>query len=263
MIRPCIGRGGKRLIKSFNKYWSNNPESPWNFSLRSAQRQTQDMDGKGVLHGTLQYSPAFAVALHQVCIAETSRLMAEGVHFSEGRPENLSGSGTQILCVGPRLNHFFPQLKLREEGGELSRFKVTNSLTTMISGSGFHAAPWDETHIIGGSTRWTDSPPYPTHEASGQLAVPMSALLPDHEPTPTLFSWRGVRAIHASDRLPIVGAVPGGSHTWVLGGLGSKGLLWGPYAARLLVHAILAGQEVPRPVSTRRLPLQFWSRKKH
>ena len=51
------------------------------------------------------------------------------------------------------------------------------------------------------------------------------------------------------DHLPLVGRMPGGEGrppVWVLGALGSKGALWAPLCAKLLVGQI-SGQCAPEP----------------
>ena len=55
--------------------------------------------------------------------------------------------------------------------------------------------------------------------------------------------WEGERMVTEGQRLPYAGPLPGQKNAFVLGGLGSKGMLYGPIAAKDLADQILRGAE--------------------
>jgi len=181
------------------------------------------------------------------------RLGSEGVHFVEKVPDEWStdAEATYILCPGRKLRAWLPRLRLAEEGGELGLFETNTPLDILMSGGGFHIGPMDPQTVVVGATRWTGDPAQPPEQALLELSRKGKDLWPDLGPG--IQAWRGVRCVHPGDRLPIAGAIPGHARRWLLGALGSKGLLWGPLAARALVEAICHDSIIPEALSTDRL----------
>ncbi len=66
------------------------------------------------------------------------------------------------------------------------------------------------------------------------------------------YRWSGTMGFSA-DSLPIIGALPGRSNLYLLGGYTGHGIGWGMKAGQLLARLILEG-EAPRWVSARRFP---------
>lgn len=63
--------------------------------------------------------------------------------------------------------------------------------------------------------------------------------------------WAGVR-VTLPDRYPVTGPHPGHKNLFIIGALGSRGLLTGRYLAGLLTHHIFLGSEIPDNVSVQR-----------
>ena len=160
----------------------------------------------------------------------------------------------RILCVGRHLQSWFPELPTHTEGGALGTFSTDTPLHTLLSGGG-HIAPASKTTLVAGATRWTDTPET-TDQSWSTLRRIATGLWPDVGAP--LHLWHGVRSIVKTDRLPLSGAIPDCPDTYVLGAFGSKGLLWGPYAAHSLAQRLIHGTEVPPALSTDRLPRFCW-----
>ena len=241
MVRPSSASGASRLYASWQRVWENQPHPTLNISARADK--------------TVTYSPCYSVRLGPLCSAWIQRLVDSGVHLHPTKVmDPFATSGQRIFCTGHRLGTWFPNLKVHTEGGELGTFGTHKPLDTLISGGG-HIAPETPTSIVAGATRWTEAP------TDKQAAWPVLKNIADRlwpHVGPPLNLWQGARCIVKSDRLPLTGAVPNCPDTYVLGAFGSKGLLWGPYAAHCLAQLIIAQTEVPLSLSTDRLPQVQW-----
>jgi len=71
------------------------------------------------------------------------------------------------------------------------------------------------------------------------------------EKSNTVEQWSGVR-VTVQDRKPVIGAHPGKKGLYIIGALGSKGLLMGRFLSELLVENILEGNKIDDLVSTKR-----------
>ncbi|MCG2590033.1 NAD(P)/FAD-dependent oxidoreductase [Rhodohalobacter sulfatireducens] len=67
----------------------------------------------------------------------------------------------------------------------------------------------------------------------------------------TVEQWSGVR-VTVQDRKPVIGAHPKKEGLYIIGALGSKGLLMGRFLSELLVENILEGNQIDDLVSTKR-----------
>lgn len=67
----------------------------------------------------------------------------------------------------------------------------------------------------------------------------------------TKHQFVGIRPT-SPDRKPIIGPHPTISGLWLLNGLGSKGVSYGPWAAALLLAALKSGSEIPAEVNIKR-----------
>ena len=83
-------------------------------------------------------------------------------------------------------------------------------------------------------------------------------MLPNLPHYRVLRQWRGIRCVYFGDRSLLTGPVPKQQGLWTLGALGTKGLLWGPLGAKLLVDSILHRREIPEPLSTLRTEAEEW-----
>lgn len=154
-----------------------------------------------------------------------------------------------LLCVGASLPDWFPALPLAVNGGELLvlRPERPEALPMIVSGGGHIAPGRDGTWVAGSSylrpedgydlerspASWRDD-----EETIQAVRGLLARLIPCVEDTPVEAIWRQRRAVFLTDRLPLAGPVPGSPGLFVLGALGSKGLLWGPRLAQCLLRDI-------------------------
>ena len=241
MERPFESLGGERLRASYDKYWADGANR-W-FSIQMNEDETG-----------LRYGPCYAVRLGQLRKIWKERLQADGVSFDKA-PVPRGWKGPLVLCPGRGLKEWFPKLPLTREGGELVTYSSEHHLTNLMSGGGVHIGPFGAGAVVGGSTRWTGEPPKLESQVDG-LTQQLRALWPH---TGTVSGvWRGMRAIHQTDRLPLAGPIPSRPKTWVVAALGSKGLLWGPLAARVATDHLSQGTPLPEAISTARIAPGRW-----
>ena len=118
-----------------------------------------------------------------------------------------------------------------------------------------HVGPCGTDRMVGGSTRWTGEPP-PVRNHVPELRQQLERLWPHIEDVVDV--WQGMRAIHQTDRLPLAGPIPSRARTWVVAALGSKGLLWGPIAAKATVAHLHEAEPVPAGIGTERISPKRW-----
>ena len=242
MMRPLDRPGADRLLRSHAEHWGDaNPD--WG-------KIWHDRDNNAIAYG-----PCFAVALGPLRDFWKARLEARDVKF-DATLDPQHWKGPRVLCPGKGLGQWFPELELSLEGGELATFETGTPLDTLFSGGGVHLGPLKGNLVVGGSTRWSgDEVPSPELQIPA-LKEKLVELWPHLERVESI--WQGMRTIHPVDRLPIAGIVPTLTDTWVVGALGSKGLLWGPLAARSVALNITDGAPVPHALSSERIDANAW-----
>jgi glycine/D-amino acid oxidase-like deaminating enzyme len=251
MTRPIQGANHDRLVRSYQQHWENNP-APW-LQVRIEHDPDQ-----------LVYGPCFAVALGELCLRWIAQLTTAGLTIRTGTCEAITKGGQHILvdgellhtkqvilCNGRNLGRYLPNNPLINEGGELGSFHVQHPLPQLVSQAGLHVGPLEVNTVVVGSTRWDTCPEEPPSAALPELQNKMEIIL-GQTLTP-LSAWRGVRAIYPTDRLPIAGKIPGYESAYALGALGSKGLLWGPLAAKALAEQLTNNTAIDEALSLNRL----------
>lgn len=136
-----------------------------------------------------------------------------------------------------------------------------DSPSQMVAGATFEYCPegaLEREFILSGG-----GPPN-AHEANGRLAGPLREIIPGLE-----HYWEGkaaesgLRALPPRSPLgsiPLAGklqGVPGDAEMWMLGGLGSRGLLHHAYLGKLVAQAVVAGNERLVPGDARRIVMQL------
>ena len=128
-----------------------------------------------------------------------------------------------------------------------------------MSINGLHIAPaQDPSRLVIGSTRWSADQPIPKEEGKQELMHRSREMLPMLPSCTVQRQWRGIRCVYWGDRSLLTGPVPGRQGLWSLGALGTKGLLWGPLGAKIVVESILHGKEAPESLSTLRTEAKLW-----
>lgn len=279
MVRPLLGgKTAKRLQKSYEKFWEGKTGGDATVERWSWEEVEEKFPFFKPSEGAIVYEPNFSIDLAGVLRGVRARLEASGVDFCPQKARSCVRKdgvwlisledGTVlrtrdlILAPGSALASLFPSLPGQVECGELMRLRPDFSAEQMclVSASGSYLAPCEDRSWVVGATRlppeaWETRRPEEAEEDLRERAARFSLKIGEGERREI---WRGVRFTFVGDRLPLAGPVPGFEGLFVLGALGSKGLLWGPWAAECLVAHLLQGKEIPGSVSSLRAGEGAW-----
>lgn len=143
-----------------------------------------------------------------------------------------------VFCegYGLKLNPFFNYLPLNGTKGELLSIKAKDlKETNIIKSSVFIIPIGNDLYRVGATYKWQDKTNLPTEEAKLELLEKLETfLLCDYSLEDHV---AGVRPT-VTDRRPLVGQHPKLENVYVLNGLGSRGVMIAPYAARQLLDLI-------------------------
>lgn len=137
---------------------------------------------------------------------------------------------------GLHANPYFNDLPLDGTKGELLIIKAPNlDLDVVIKSSVFILPIGNDLYKVGATYDWKDKTNTPTEEGKQELIEKLSELIScDFE---VVKHFAGVRPT-VKDRRPLVGTHPENSHLHVLNGLGTRGVMLGPYLANELFQHI-------------------------
>lgn len=298
MLRVTRGaRRGKRYLKSYAS--SHHLYSPLMSHERLDEREALDLCPQLArdTEGAIVYGPTFCVALGKLLPLIREDLHLEGVKAIHKKALSIQTDKHQnptihlegqtiieasrvILACGPSLAQFFPSLELGVNGGELLVVEAPQARRhdVMISAGG-HISPMPEVSpntLVMGSSYLRPTPgmppddPHAFHRPDAEAIDQVSQLIANFYPSVLEANvaqlWRGRRTVYLPDKHPLVGSIPTMHNVFVLGALGSKGLLWAPLAATSLARQILAPEHAPPiPVacSTTRVPHEQWLTTNH
>ncbi len=173
-------------------------------------------------------------------------LQAEGVIFSEG--------------FGLRSNPFFNYLPLEGNKGELLEIYAPDLKESRVIKGGVFIIPTGADHYLAGATYSRSyAGAEPTAEAREKLLKGLHKFVQcDFEVTR---QWAGIRPT-VPDRRPLVGVHPEYSSLYVINGMGSRGVLIAPYAARCLAGLILRAEPLPEGLDCNRFSHGYQRSKK-
>ena len=137
---------------------------------------------------------------------------------------------------GLHANPFFNDLPLDGTKGELLLIKAPNlKLDAVIKSSVFILPIGNDTYKVGATYDWSDKTNTPTAAGKQELVDKLAELIScDYE---ILQHFAGVRPT-VKDRRPLVGTHPEYPQLHVLNGLGTRGVMLGPYLANQLFEHI-------------------------
>ena len=269
MLRPLKGEAGERLKRSYERAKEAGELGFVEMNLedqKEAQTAFPELAHEG---GILSYSPGFSVALGDVMARLAEEQVSRGIrsHGKIVRLERKNGSWTAysatetwtanhiIFASGASLQEWFPRLSGQIEGGHLLRV-LENPIQAMVSRGDIHLCPSAEGAVLG-ATRWAEGQPAPEpKEAAEDLRLRGESLVKASLTAGAL--WEGKRLVSGGDRLPWVGSIPGVEGASLIGGLGSKGLLYAPLAVTRLVGWLQEAQALPHEMRTDCFAPRFW-----
>lgn len=153
---------------------------------------------------------------------EYNGIKAKNIVFAEG--------------FGLHQNPFFNFLPLDGTKGELLKIHAPNlKLDYCLNSSLFILPIGNDNYKVAATYNWTDKDSLPTEEGKKELLDKLDAII-NCEYT-VLEHFAGVRPT-VLDRRPLVGEHPIHKSMYILNGLGTRGVMLGPYLAQLLFDSI-------------------------
>ena len=270
MWRPLKGSNLKRLSQSHQDWWvqggKHTSENPWIENPPTIDYVSEnDLDRVPTFntpYPTLKTGPAFAIdaaelypIIHQgfaqqginITNQTVSRIVKTDDKWSIETKTQSKSFNKVILAFGRQSQTWFPHLDISLQSGSL--MKATPNLSAKIESlslNGLHIGQHHDGDWVFGSTRWSDNQPSIADEQR-ELISKLTQTLP-FSPDMNIDQgsiWSGTRTIYGSDRMPLCGELPQHRNIFVLTALGSKGWLWGPWSANLLVKRIVDNQTNP------------------
>ena len=257
IIRPI--KLNNRLWKSFARHWRGAPDQWASVKLQSQDLEEYSCFSQGIQDGVLVCTPAYAVDMDLLRKSLIKNLQHRGVEYKQQEISHVTRRSDKlyvqtqaafdrvILAMGSTTLDWFPDAQLTVQGGSLLKIPISEPLPYLLSINGLHLGAHQDGDWVIGSTRWAEKP-----TASVEKEDIFSRLSPICRATPTVGSgklWSGIRCIYPSDRLPLCGELPHQKGVFVLTALGSKGLLWGPLAAKLLCNNVCFGSPISPALS--------------
>jgi glycine oxidase len=152
-----------------------------------------------------------------------------------------------IFCEGSAAsqNPFFKNLKFKHSKGEVLELKnpVLN-LTEIIRGEVFVMPVGEDRYKVGATYIWDELNEKITDSARDELLVKLRNIISTH--FEVLNQKAGIRpTMH--DRKPVIGLIPDNVQIGIFNGLGSKGVLLGPYFAKQFVSFLIENSTYIHP----------------
>ncbi|MBL7968064.1 MAG: FAD-binding oxidoreductase [Prolixibacteraceae bacterium] len=152
-----------------------------------------------------------------------------------------------IFCEGAAAseNPFFSQLNFKHSKGEVLELHIPElSLETIISNEIF-VMPVENNHFrVGATYGWDNLNWEPTPSAREELQTKLKTFI--DQPLEFINHSAGIRpTMH--DRKPVVGLLPHQPEIGIFNGLGSKGVLLGPYFAHQFAEYLTGNSEYIHP----------------
>ncbi len=295
MIRPDRGgRKGKRFVKTYLK-GAASYHADMHHELLSGQEAIEEVV-TGLRDDTqraVRYGPTYCTAPGALLPLLLADLLKEGINHlpyhidfikqsarskwslhSDDIAEPVAQATHVFLAMGSSLRLWFPELDVHLNGGELAVLEAASGveLACMISGGG-HISPMPACE----PGRWVMGSTYlrpeeglgeedegafwrSDEEAITQLREMIGSFYPAVHTAPMTRIWRGRRVVYTPDKHPLVGPHPEHEGVYILGALGSKGLLWAPLMAHQLVRLMCDGgvSRLSQPCDAARAPKMAW-----
>ena len=147
-------------------------------------------------------------------------------------------------------NPFFKQLPLNVAKGEVLTIEAPELKASVILKSSVFVIPEkDDLYTVGATYNWDDSTNIPTEVAKKELVEKLKELITC--PFKVVHHEAGIRPT-VKDRKPLVGRHPEHSNLSILNGLGTRGVMIGPYVAEQLFQYVEKGMPLDPEIDINR-----------
>jgi len=152
-----------------------------------------------------------------------------------------------IFCEGPAVsqNPFFKDLKLKHSKGEVLELKIAEmNLNEIVSGEVFVMPIGNNRYKVGATYSWDKLNWETSDEARMELLDKLRNISSTH--SEVINQKAGIRpTMH--DRKPVIGLLPDNPQIGIFNGLGSKGVLLGPYFAKQFASLLIGDSTFIHP----------------
>lgn len=165
-----------------------------------------------------------------------------------------------VFCEGFGLskNPFFNYLPLNGTKGEVLEVDIPGlEIDHILKSSAFLLPLGGSRYKVGATYKWKDKTNAPTQEAKEELLEKLERFL--KLPYKVTAHLAGIRPTVA-DRRPLVGSHPEHANIHVFNGLGSRGVMIGPWAAPILLEHIENKQEIPAEMDAVRFQKRWFKK---
>ena len=154
------------------------------------------------------------------------------------------------------VSQWWDRLPLHQVKGQTTTYTFTQPLPldASVSGMGYLAFLSYKPFVLTAGSTYEHHFEYTDPDQGGleKNQKKLTRMLPGITDTiESATQWSAVR-VTLPDRQPVIGEHPGQKNLYIIGALGSKGLLMGRYLAEMLVSHIITGTEIPEKVSVQR-----------
>ncbi|MDX1271931.1 FAD-binding oxidoreductase [Bizionia paragorgiae] len=133
-------------------------------------------------------------------------------------------------------NYFFPDIKLKEAKGELLTIHAPElKIDYILKANVFIIPMGNDLYTVGSTYNWTDKSNTATEAAKVELLAKLKPLI--NCDFKVVGQSAGIRPT-VSNRRPVIGTHPEHHNVHILNGLGTRGVMIGPYIAKILYNAI-------------------------
>lgn len=195
-------------------------------------KQAGNLNMEAFLSGTEAYFKSFIV--NETFDHSRLQLNESGVEYNDLKARRI------VFCEGYRVkdNPLFNWIPLKPAKGEVLTIACEDLglKNSILNRNGFIMDLGNNLYKVGATYAWDDNSELPTEKAKQELEQKIKQLITC--PYRLVKHEAGIRPSSA-DRRPIVGAHPMHPQVFVLNGLGTKGVMLGPFVANNFVHFII------------------------
>ena len=220
--------------------------SPY-LSTQIIKNENNDVDapfGFGIVKSVGRVDTKLLIKAYKNWLIESDSLRQETFHYKQIQEEDLYINYKNLKAkhiifadgFGLKTNPYFNHLPLKGTKGEVLVIKAPKlNIDFGIKSSVFLIPIGNHLYKVGATYEWKDKTNYPTEKGKLELVKKLKTFLKcDFE---IIGHEAGIRPT-VIDRRPLVGQHPSHKNLYVLNGLGTRGVMIGPYAAHKLYDFI-------------------------